>query len=207
MLVCVCVFGLCCCMCVCGLTQKHIFIISSKCSDLPFLLLLLRLLYHILFYSMLPIPILGSTFCLFTRTHMHPHIHSLSYLPTRVNISCKCAINKNRRNKPKKMCKKYHSRNNWGEQQLYISVHAAKTCTYFTHIHTHTLTHAKHGYAIIIVFGFGLCTLYTNILLNIEQFRIGISYSATRGNRVVFIVRWLPLIMVKRDQGRERESE
>lgn len=100
---------------------------------LGFLLLLLRLLYHILFYSMLPIPILGSTFCLFTRTHMHPHIHSLSYLPTRVNISCKCAINKNRRNKPKKMCKKYHSRNNWGEQQLYISVHAAKTCTYFTH--------------------------------------------------------------------------
>lgn len=75
------------------------------------------------------------------------------------------------------------------------------------HTHTHTLTHAKHGYAIIIVFGFGLCTLYTNILLNIEQFRIGISYSATRGNRVVFIVRWLPLIMVKRDQGRERVSE
>lgn len=73
------------------------------------------------------------------------------------------------------------------------------------HTHTHTLTQAKHGYAIIIVFGFGLCTLYTNILLNIEQFRIGISYSATRGNRVVFIIRCLLLIMVKRDQGRERK--
>lgn len=107
---------------------------------LGFLLLLLRLLYHILFYSMLPIPILGSTFCLFTRTHMHPHIHSLSYLPTRVNISCKCAINKNRRNKPKK-CVKSTTHAIIGGNNNYTFQFTPPKHAHISHTYTHT--HAR----------------------------------------------------------------